>query len=83
MVSKYKRRAGVAKRGACNLYRHTTATTMLNNGASISVVQKMLGHKSLSTTQTYTHVAVQKLGEDYHKYHPAARGQADGQLPMH
>jgi integrase/recombinase XerD len=74
MVSKYKRRAGVDKPGACNLYRHTTATTMLDNGAELIVVQKMLGHKSIVTTQGYTHVAVKKLGEEYDQYHPAARG---------
>ncbi len=73
MVSKYKCRAGVDKRGACNLYRHTTATTMLDNGAELIVVQKMLGHKSIVTTQGYTHVAVKKLKEDHENYHPAAQ----------
>lgn len=72
MITRYKRRAGVAKPGASNLYRHTTATTMLDNGADIRVIQAVLGHKNLATTQIYTHVAVRKLCNDYNKYHPAA-----------
>lgn len=72
LVNKYKRRAGVNKPGASNLYRHTTATTMLDNGADLRVIQEILGHVSITTTQVYTHVAVRKMCQDYQQFHPAA-----------
>lgn len=72
MVSKYVRRAGIKKAGACNLFRHSTATLMHENGADIRVVQEMLGHADISTTQIYTHVAINRLKEVYAKTHPAA-----------
>lgn len=71
LVNKYKQRSGVSKPGASNLYRHTTATTLLDNGADLLTVKDILGHASVSTTQIYTHVAVKKMSEDYQKFHPA------------
>ena len=73
LITKYKRRAGVSKPGASNLYRHTTATTLLDNGADLLTVQKVLGHASVSTTQVYTHIAVKKMSADYQKFHPAVQ----------
>lgn len=73
MVALYVRRAGIRKPGACNLFRHSTATLMLENGADIRHIQSMLGHADISTTQIYTHVAINKLKEVYLKTHPAAR----------
>ncbi|ONF90702.1 tyrosine-type recombinase/integrase [Leptospira santarosai] len=67
----YRRAAGVEKRQSVHIFRHTTATGMLDNGADIRHVQEMLGHEHLSTTQIYTHVAIRKLQEVYDKTHPS------------
>ena len=72
LAAKYVKLAGIRKPGACNLYRHATATLMLENGADIRHVQEMLGHADISTTQIYTHVTITKLREVYERTHPAA-----------
>lgn len=60
-----------------HVLRHTFATDMLNNGADLTSVQKILGHNSLATTQIYTHVSVGELYENYHRAHPRARKNVD------
>jgi integrase/recombinase XerD len=72
MTSRYIRLAGIKRFGACHLFRHATATIMLDNDAGLRYVQEMLGHASISTTQIYTHVSRQKLTEVYQKTHPSA-----------
>lgn len=63
--------SGVPKKGSCHLFRHTMATLMLEGGADIRYVQAMLGHAALSTTEIYTHVAVDKLRQVHAATHPA------------
>jgi integrase/recombinase XerD len=62
----------VGKMGGCHLFRHTVATLMLENGADIRVIQEMLGHAKLTTTELYTRVSINLLRQVYSATHPAA-----------
>ncbi|WP_218417914.1 tyrosine-type recombinase/integrase [Alteromonas lipotrueae] len=73
LVNRYKHRAGVIKPGASNLFRHTAATNLMNNGADIITVKCLLGHASVVTTEGYISLAVQKYSGDYQDCHPAVK----------
>jgi integrase/recombinase XerD len=65
--------SGVAKAGACHLFRHTCATLMLEGGADVRFIQALLGHVSLDTTAIYTMVSIRALVNVHAATHPAAK----------
>lgn len=73
LVKKYLVKAGINVGAACNAFRHSAATHMLENGADIREIQEYLGHADLSTTQVYVHVTQTQLKKVYNRTHPAAR----------
>jgi len=72
LLEKYLAQAGLDPRTSPHTLRHSFATHMLDAGADIRSVQELLGHRSLATTQIYTHVTTQRLRDSYDKAHPRA-----------
>lgn len=64
---------GLSRHVSPHVIRHTFATHMLDAGADLRAIQEMLGHASLSTTQRYTHLTLDKLMDVYDKAHPKAK----------
>jgi integrase/recombinase XerC len=73
IISRYAQTWDVLKNIHPHSLRHSFATHMVNAGCDVRIVQEMLGHSSLSTTQRYTHVNVENLKKIYRKAHPHAK----------
>lgn len=78
LVTRYLSAVSSKKKRSPHILRHSFATHILNNGAEISKVKKMMGHASLSSTQVYTNADIEQLKNIFNKTHP--RGNAKTQL---
>lgn len=70
IINRYSGSEGTKHHVSPHAFRHTFATAMITNGADVRMVQEMLGHSSISTTQRYTHISTEKMIEMYNKAHP-------------
>jgi len=70
IVKKYAKMAAITKNVSPHTFRHSFATHLLDHGADLRIIQEMLGHASIGTTDRYTHISRNKLQESFNTFHP-------------
>ena len=69
-IQSYAKRLGIEKRISPHTFRHTYASHLLDAGADVRIIQELLGHANISSTNRYTHVSTDQLRETFRAFHP-------------
>lgn len=71
VTKEYMEKAEITKKGSCHQFRHAMATHLLENGADVKIIQQMLGHQHVGSTEVYANLTITKLKEKHTELHPA------------